>query len=461
MTQTNSEKKTVREGAVRFGDSPRINAVHQLVQIEQHGTFIGRAASGDVPEELDSHQERRQTEYVAGITRWRRWLDFIISTYYRGNLERMELTLRQILRLGLYELLFLDTPAHAAVNESVELAKRMVRSQAGGLVNGILRAILRNRESLPEPDTGDKTEDLAIRMSHPSWMVRRWVDRYGMQHTRELLEWNNSRPFYSLRINEFRIDRERFLDWMEAAGVEWEPSPYLDNYIRVRQLQPVIQEGLLEKGWCVVQDESAALVVHVLSPQPGDVMIDGCAAPGGKCLYAADRMGRAGQIVAVDLYQQRLRMLETTAQVQGVQIIQGIPGDLRQIAREGSIKGNRVLVDAPCSGLGVLAKRADLRWNRSPENLDELVVLQDELLTAASDLVLPGGYLVYSTCTIEPEENEERVTAFLKANDQFVVERVDGLVPDSMVTPEGYYATLPFKHGIDGSFAVRFRKAGA
>lgn len=441
-----------------FGESSREASVRQLVQMEEKGVFIGRAAGNEGEDGENLHHERRQTEYVAGITRWQRWLDFILSTYYRGRLDKMEPTLRQILRLGLYELLFLDTPAHAAVNESVELAKKTVRPQAGGLVNGILRTVLRNRENLPEPNTGDKVEDLAIRMSHPTWMVRRWVDRYGFQDTRKLLEWNNSRPYYSLRINEYQITRAEFITWIEEAGIEWEPSPYLDDYVRVKQLQPIIRGGLLEKGWCVVQDESAAMVVRVLDPQPGEVVIDGCAAPGGKCLYTAERMRRSGQIIAVDLYRHRLKMLEASAQAQGVQIIKGVPGDLRHIARKGAVKGNRVLVDAPCSGLGVLAKRADLRWNRTLENLNELVVLQDELLEAASELVLPGGHLVYSTCTIEPVENEERVEAFLRSHADFEVERVNGLVPDAMVTPEGYYATLPFRNGIDGAFAARLRR---
>lgn len=443
------------------GVSPaRVAAVHQLNRIEQGGAYIGFVSSGEIQDEMGPRDERQATEYVAGVTRWRRWLDFVASRFYRGDYEGIELKLRQVLRLGLYDLLFLRTPPHAAVNEAVELAKKTVRPKAGGLVNGILRNVLRNQDNLPQPDTGDAAEDLAIKGSHPTWMVRKWLARFGLEGTKELLLWNNSRPYFALRVNINKITREQLQERLRDLEVTWEPSPYLEDFVRTHSLQPVLEAGLVEHGFCAVQDESAALVVRVLDPEPGDTILDGCAAPGGKTLYAAQIMGNRGRIIAVDVHQHRLRLIERAAKSQSVTIVEYKAGDLRKLVEEenGFEPVEKVLLDAPCSGSGVLAKRADLRWNRNPEELMELTELQDGLLEASSKKVRNGGLLVYSTCSIEPEENEQRVDSFLERHPDFFIESVENLVPASMVNDRGFFESLPHRHGIDGAFAARLRR---
>ncbi|GIV60255.1 16S rRNA (cytosine(967)-C(5))-methyltransferase RsmB [Rhodocaloribacter litoris] len=453
-----ARKRTGRKAAA-LERTARGRAVRQLDRIEVGGAFAGLVGD-DAAGEADPRADRLVTEYVAGVTRWRRRLDFLIAHFYRGPYQKMEPTLRQILRLALYDLLFLGTPAHAAVHEAVELAKAFVRPGAGGLVNGLLRAVLRHRNALPVPQTGDPVEDLAIRASHPTWMVRRWVERFGTAETERLLAWNNARPVFGLRLSS-RADRAAVVALLDAHGVAWTPSPYLDDFLRLGQLQPVRAAGLLDNGRCAVQDESAGLVVRLLDPQPGETVLDVCAAPGGKARYAADRMRGQGRLLAFDVNAGRLRLLAEAARGEGLALIETEAVDLRHLAnRPDAPRGDRVLLDAPCSGLGVLARRADLRWRRLPEALDELIRLQDELLDAAARLVRPGGLLVYATCTIEPEENEARIAAFLKRHPDFTLEPAHPFVPGALVTSEGFFASLPHRHEIDGAFGARLRRAG-
>ena len=437
----------------------RQRAVEQLNRIDIGGAFVGLVGEEDFAEVIDARAERQAMDYIAGVTRWRRYLDFIIRRFYKGKFKKMEPALKQILRVGLYDVLMLETPPHAALNEAVDLAKRMVRPGAGGLVNGLLRSVVRQKDHLPVPDTGDPADDLAIRHSHPTWIAQRWLSRFGLDETEALLRYNNTRPLYGLRPTIFKISPGDFKRMLDEAAVEWEASAYLDDFVRVRRLQAVLRAGWIAEGLCAVQDESAGLVVRLLDPQPGETLVDACAAPGGKALYAAARMRNQGRLVAVDIHPGRLRLVETAAAAQGITILQSRAADLRDFTRpDDRPQADRVLLDAPCSGLGVLAKRADLRWHRAAEEIAALTTLQDQLLDAAARLVRPGGLLVYSTCTIEPEENQQRVEAFLERHAAFRSEPATGFVPEAVVTSEGYLATLPHRHHVDGAFGARLRR---
>lgn len=432
----------------------RLAALRRLLRIEEEGAYVGFGAGGEG--DWGAREERQTTEYVAGVTRWRRRLDFLLQHFYRGELQKMEPMLRQILRIGLYDILYLGTPPYAAVHDAVNLAKQEVRKGAGGLVNGVLRSVLRQQDDLPVPSTGDEADDLAITYSHPTWMARRWLDRYGRENTQRLLELNNERPVYTIRVNTLKTSAEAFRRRLAELEVEYEPGRYLPHAFRTRSVQPLLQKGLFEEGLCTVQDEGAGLLVQLLDPTSGERVLDACAAPGGKAFQAAQLMRDGGDIVALDVHEGRLRLVERGGEELGLSSITTITDDLRTYRPERLF--DRILLDAPCSGLGVLGKRADLRWKRSPEDIAELTTLQDELLDAAARCVRPGGVLVYGTCTIEPEENEERIRSFLQRHEEFSLESASDFIPAEMVTADGFYAALPFRDGIDGAFGARMRK---
>ena len=433
----------------------RLTAMRRLLRIEEEGAFVGFGGGGGEGE-WGARDERQTMEYVAGVTRRRRWLDYILQHFYRGDLAKMEPPLRQILRIALYDVLYLETPPYAAVHDAVDLAKQEVRRGAGGLVNGIMRSVLRHRDDLPRPSSGDAADDLAVRHSHPTWMVRRWLRRYSPADAERLLEWNNARPAFTVRVNTLKTTAASFRERLHELGVDAEPARHLPDSFRVGSVQPLLQSGIFDEGLCSVQDEGAGLIVQLLQPARGERILDVCAAPGGKAFYAAQLMEDSGEITAVDVHEGRLRLVERGADQLGITCIRTIVHDARAFRADKAF--DRVLLDAPCSGLGVLAKRADLRWNRVPEDLQELAALQDALLDAAAANVRAGGVLVYGTCTIEPDENEDRVHAFLGRHSDFVVERADEFVSPELVREDGFFATLPFRDGIDGAFGARLRR---
>ncbi|KDO59125.1 hypothetical protein CISIN_1g009708mg [Citrus sinensis] len=422
--------------------------------------------------DLDDRDLRLVTDIVGGTIRWRRYLDHLICLlcHDEKTFSSMEPLLLQILRIGFYEIVKLDMPPYAVVDENVRLAKVALRPGAGNLVNGILRklVLLKDNNSLPLPklEGNDRAQAraLATIYSHPVWMVRRWTKYLGQEEAIKLMVWNNSDPSFSLRANSrkgvTRADLVMQLNLLKLQ-VPHELSLHLDEFIRVKTgLQNVIQAGLLKEGLCAVQDESAGLVVAVVDPQPGQSIVDCCAAPGGKTLYMASCLSGQGLVYAIDINKGRLRILNETAKLHQVNsVIRTIHADLRTFADNSTVKCDKVLLDAPCSGLGVLSKRADLRWNRRLEDMEELKILQDELLDAASLLVKPGGVLVYSTCSIDPEENEERVEAFLLRHPEFSIDPADGLVPSDFVTKHGFFFSDPIKHSLDGAFAARLVRA--
>lgn len=438
---------------------PRGTAIKILNRIERSDSYLDRLMDAELRStEMNELDRSLMAEIVTGVIRWRNRLDWILTGFFHGNFTKAETNIRNTLRVAAYQIMFLDRVPHsAAVNEAVEFIKRIRGQKVADLVNAVLRNIVRNVENLRYPDPNeDKIQHLSVVESHPYWLVKRWVDRFGIDEAKQLLSANNQRPDLTIRVNRLKMDFNYFLNILEQHQIQFSRSQYLDFYVRVKHMTDISSSDLFKQGFFGVQDESAGLPVLLLDPKPGDRVLDLCAAPGGKTTFIGELMKNIGEIIAVDRYENRLNLVKTACQRHGVANAHFLAADSATLQ---TTPAEKVLVDAPCSGLGVLCKKPDTKWKREPQDLDNLVRIQRDILENAVTLVKPGGILVYSTCTTEPEENIGLVREFLSKHPEFTVEPAQQFVKAELVHPDGYVETFPHKHGMDGSFAIRLKKS--
>ncbi|WP_026735523.1 16S rRNA (cytosine(967)-C(5))-methyltransferase [Fischerella sp. PCC 9605] len=416
---------------------------------------------------LADSDRRLLTELVYGCTRRQRTLDFLIDQLSKKKSHQQPKDLRTILHLGLYQLLYQERiPASAAVNTTVQLAKENGFSGLAGFVNGLLRQYLR----LGEEDTGtipasllrlpeNPAERLGILHSFPDWIIQVWIDQFGVAETEKLCIWMNQTPTIDLRVNPLRTDIDAVEAALQNAGVSCQRLPHLPQALRLLTNPGPIQNlpGFRE-GWWSVQDSSAQLVSHFLDPQPTEVVIDACAAPGGKTTHIAELMRDEGKIWACDRTSSRMRKLQANMQRLNLKSIEICIGDSRDLSQFTN-SADRVLLDAPCSGLGTLHRHADARWRQTPESVQELSMLQKELISHTSNFVKNRGVLVYATCTLHPAENEGVIESFLAKNPNWQIEpaNLDSAF-STYSTPQGWLKVLPHQHNMDGFFVVRLRK---
>lgn len=402
------------------------------------------------------------TELVYGTIRWRRRLDWTLGRLLRGKPESLTPWIRLILHMGLYQLMMMDqVPAAAATHESVQLAKRYGHEGTVRLTNAILRTAIRQRDRLSRPERGeDPVADLGVTHSYPDWLVKRWIERYGVESAAALMEAGNRPPPLSIRVNTARSTPQDLAASLAPLGIQVEPGRWLEDFLTIRHAGDLHTLASHEAGLFQAQDESAGLAVRLLGPEAGETVVDLCCAPGGKTTYIAQIVGAGGKVIACDSSPHRLRRVEEHRRRMGL-------GQVRLVVMDGRSPGldfraDRVLVDAPCSGLGTIARRPDLRWRRTAEDIGRLRGEQLALLEKGAGMVKPGGVLVYSTCTIEPEENEDVVAAFCGRHPGFRPDSLGGWPAElaGVMDGTGRIATLPPVHGVDGSFAVRLRNTG-
>lgn len=442
-------------------------ALKTLKAVEEEGAYANLELNKVLERYKPSKLDRAfATEIVYGTLRTLNTLDWVISRFLQQPLASQTPWVRNILRLATYQLMYLNkVPAAAACNEAVELAKKYAHGGIVKFVNGVLRNITRNLDKIEFPNIDeDPISHIALKYSHPRWMVERWLKEYGLNETIALCTANNQTPPNTVRANTLRITRENLIEQFQQEGVKAQKTSYaseglnIDGFMSVRTLK-TFQAGLFQ-----IQDESSMLVGHALNPAHGSRVIDAAAAPGGKSTHIAQLMKNTGVILSYDIHPHKIKLIQENARRLGVINVKAVVGDAREMPADLENWADYVLLDAPCSGLGVLRRRPDSRWRKEAYQISTIVRLQRDMLESVCKCVRPGGVLLYSTCTITHEENLGQVMAFLKEHNEFVLEDLTPLLPANMANEpgvkKGYLQLLPHVHGMDGFFMARMRKRG-
>lgn len=404
------------------------------------------------------------TELVYGTVKWKLTLDSVIAGNSSIKIERLSPWILNILRLGVYQLQYMSkVPQSAACNESVKLARRYGHKASAGFVNAVLRNIARNGGNLTLPS---KDEDLAgylsVKYSYPKWLTAKYTGLFGAEFAESLLDAGNNTPELTVRANTLRVSAAELAQKLAEEGVEALPGKYAGDAAVIKSPVSVAKLETFKKGLFQVQDESSMLPAKVLAPQPGDLVLDACSAPGGKATHMAQLMQNRGTIIARDIHEHKLRLIDDAAARLGIDIIKSELHDAALPDEAHNRYFDRVLLDAPCTGLGIIRRKPDIKWARETKDLDSITALQRQLIQQVSNTVKPGGVLVYSTCTILPEENEGVVNTFLEQNKDFEADDITPYLPPELaVHAKGCMLQLyPNRDGIDGFFIARIKRKG-
>ena len=433
--------------------------------------------SADLPSALAHSRDRLHDDrdraltatIVTGTLRWQRTLDHLIAHVANRPLSKLDAAVVVIARLSVFQILHLDrVPASAVVDDAVNLTRTAKLPSAAGFVNALLRSTLRQRHRLPLPErpaTIDaRREDalgyLGITLSHPDWLAARWLDRWGFEQTERWMQFNNRPAPLTLRANRLRASREMVQRALDTEDVITEQTRYAPDGLVVTSGNPLRRPG---DGTFLVQDEASQLVALTLNAQPGERILDLCASPGGKTVAIAASMNDSGLLVASDVRPKRVALMRDTIRLSGATHV-----SLVQVPMERGLPFapvfDRVIVDAPCSGLGTLRRDPDIKWRRNEDELAVLAATQIDLLTRAASIVRPGGRIVYATCSSEPEENDEVVRAFLARHPEWHVVDLRPQAPAGLrevLDEHGTLRTLPFAHGLEAFYAVAIESRAA
>lgn len=438
-------------------------------RIAAYETILAVAAGrADLPAALahtrtrlrDERDRALAGEIATGTLRWQAAFDHVIEQFAHRSPARLDPEVLAILRTGIFQLLHLDrVPASAVVDDAVQLTRKAGKKSAAGFVNALLRRVSRERDRLPLPDA-PPLDVLAITLSHPRWLAARWLERHGFDHASRWARFDNSPAPLTLRVNTLETTREALSADLAAAGVTVEPGRFAPNALVVTAGNPLLTR-LAQTGAFVVQDEASQLVGEYVCAVPGERILDACASPGGKTTQMAAAMDGRGTIVAADVRGRRVDLLARTVAASGAANVHVVRSDARAAPAFAPVF-DAVLVDAPCSGLGTIRRDPDVRWRRSETDLPVFAAAQREMLAALAPIVREGGRIVYSTCSSEPDENDEVVADFLAAHAEFhrVVPPAfaDHPVLSTLLNSDGALATLPFRDGLEAFFATTLVK---
>ncbi|HWW77821.1 MAG TPA: 16S rRNA (cytosine(967)-C(5))-methyltransferase RsmB [Pyrinomonadaceae bacterium] len=446
-------------GASRAVSPARRAAFEILRRVEEEGAFAAPLLANP-PDALSAEDRGLCYELVLGVLRRQLWLDRALEHFAGRKIGKLDAPVRLALRLGLFQLRFLTrVPAHAAVNESVNLAHSSGIRSAAPFVNAVLRRATRETDFDPAAGVADELERIAVQTSHPPWLIRRWAASFGIEEAAALADANNAPAPASFRVNTLKAEGEAVVKDLREAGLSVAPSRVAPGGWRVEGGEgaaPLLRR-LASEGLVYMQDEASQLVAHVVGARAGERVLDACAAPGSKTTHVAALADDRARVVAGDLYEHRLRVVSEACARLGVRGVRTVALNAEVRLPFADEAFDRVLVDAPCTGTGTLRHNPEIRWRIKPENVRELSAVQARILSEAARVVRRGGRLVYSTCSVEREENEEVVNAFLSSNPDFrQAEATPAAV--SLLLPAGAARTWPHRDDVDGFFVAAMKK---
>ena len=438
-------------------DPVREAALQSLVLIEQGKQTDDAISDICKDKEFRPLDRRFIMQLVNGAVKMRRRIDHEIKFYLARPSKDLPILLQNIIRLGYYQLKFTDRiPDAAAVNESVNLAHHLLDRRRANLVNAVLRASIREPE---KPKYGSADDDpvkyLANFYSYPDFFVKYSLTEFGFEATENLLNYYNQSPHITYRVNYLKAKPEEVTDLLEQNGISYSVGRFLPEYIHIEGGGLPLEEELVRSGKVFIQDEAAGLATRLLNPRPGSEVVDLTAAPGGKTTHIAIRMRNKGRITAIDKSQKRLELLVENCKRLGIKIVAPVISDMNQfLGREF----DRVLLDPPCTGWGTAGKHSDLRWSKTSEDIKNLTNIQAKMIDHAASLVKPGGVLVYSTCTIIRDENDQIIEEFLIRNKKFEIDSAKEFFTDEVVNSRGFVRSYPAVDKLDGAFCARLRR---
>lgn len=444
--------------------NPREVATDALLEILQEGAYNNMVLRKVLRQNGAMQQKDKAlvTEMVNGTLRNLYYVDYVINQFSKTKTEKMKPLILAVLRLSVYQMMFMNIPDSAACNEGVKLVESRGYRQLKGFANGVLRTIAREKDNISLPDE-NTAEYLHVVYSHPLWLVHMWIAYYGYEETKEICKANNIAPDVSISVNTLKISTENLTKILEKVGVQVKAGMYHKDALHLKGSADLGRMEVFQKGYFHVQDESSQLAVAILDPQAGETILDLCAAPGGKSFSIAKTMENTGKVVSGDIYEHKIELMADGANRLGYTIVEPKLQDATEW-NDGYVEAfDRVLVDAPCSGFGLIGKKPDIRLKKSGVEIDDLVPVQREILENAGRYVKPNGVLVYSTCTLSRKENEKNVEWFLANNEDFVAEDISEYLPEAWnmeTAKDGYVALLPHISKTDGFFVSKMRRRG-
>ena len=433
-------------------------AFKTLYDIERNKNYSNISINKNFKDIDISDQEKGlATELIYGVIENKYYLNYIIDKLSKIKSKKMSTYVKISLWLGIYQILFLDSiKDHAAVNESVALIKKYDK-KSSGFVNAILRNVIRNKENIIEIDKKDIVEYLSIKYSYNQWLIRKWIEEFGQEFTEDLLEANSEKPNLYIRSNTLKINRDELINKLREQGIECNKVNGIDEAVMVKNLKNIENNKLFKEGYFTVQDISSMLVGKVTNPKEEKLVLDVCSAPGGKTTHLGTIMKNTGQVISRDIFDHKLKLINNTVKRLGLKNIKVENFDALNIDENSIDKFDYVICDVPCSGMGIIKRKPEIKFKKE-EEIKDLPIIQKKILNNASKYVKLGGNLIYSTCTIHDEENINIVKEFLNINDNFELVPIDEVNVDLDNQDKGYIKIYPNIHGMDGFFIAKLKR---